>query len=293
MTNGLSESETVTPGQWQIGQPVAPMIIDLVAAQSEMPAIQKTGINPHFGHGYVQMHDLMAAVLPILNAHNIAVVQRPTVLDGRPALTTTLLHTSGETIETTMLLLAIKDDPQAQGSAITYARRYSLMAMLGLSADEDDDGQRASQAPRQQRAQPRQQAPSAPAARPPVCKTHGEAMRFDNKGKPPVWRCIDTACQLTIKADEWRAHLANEKKAGAPATNGTGPTITQPQSKKLHILLAKYETNDVRLALVDQKFPALKPGEDGKRHTSGLTKDEASKAIELLQRMETATEATT
>jgi hypothetical protein len=59
---------------------------------------------------------------------------------------------SGEQMEGTMLLQAAKNDPQGQGSAITYAKRYALMALCGLSADEDDDGNKASQPPRRRAA---------------------------------------------------------------------------------------------------------------------------------------------
>jgi hypothetical protein len=90
----------------------------------------------------------MSAVVPQLNECGLIVTQLPTAIlvDGRPspALRTRITHAeSGEHLEDVMLLMG-KEDPQGQGSAITYARRYSLMAMLGLVADEDDDGNKAS-----------------------------------------------------------------------------------------------------------------------------------------------------
>ena len=117
----------------------------LVKAQADMPALQRDKINPAFKSKYLSLESLLAEVLPVLNRHGLALVQFPWYLRAEdtfvPALRTTLIHgESGESIETTMLLLAAKTDPQGQGSAITYARRYSLMSMLGLSADEDDDG---------------------------------------------------------------------------------------------------------------------------------------------------------
>jgi hypothetical protein len=50
---------------------------------------------------------------------------------------------TGESVEDVMPLMLVKEDPQAQGSAITYARRYSLLTLLSLTADEDDDGEAA------------------------------------------------------------------------------------------------------------------------------------------------------
>lgn len=89
-------------------------------------------------------------MLPILSKNGIVLTQSPsfTQIENTlvPTLVTTIIHAdSGETTATEMLLMHAKDDPQGQGSAITYARRYSLLSILGLVADEDDDGNSASQ----------------------------------------------------------------------------------------------------------------------------------------------------
>ena len=118
------------------------MFADLLAAQKEMPALQKSGINPHFKNRYVPLEELLQTVLPILNAHGFILTQTPCISDGQPALKTELLHPSGGIVTGTMLLLCAKDDPQGQGSAITYARRYSLMSLMGLTADVDDDAEK-------------------------------------------------------------------------------------------------------------------------------------------------------
>lgn len=118
----------------------------LLAFQSDMPALQRDAINPHFRNRHVSLENLMGHVLPKLNAAGLVVMQMPTVsrepgVGSVPALRTTILHAeSGESIEDVMLLMPGKQDPQGQGSAITYARRYALMSALGLVADEDDDG---------------------------------------------------------------------------------------------------------------------------------------------------------
>ena len=64
------------------------------------------------------------------------------MIDGHPVMVTTLLHTSGQWIAGAFPLVAVKPDPQAMGSAITYMRRYSLAAMVGVLT-EDDDGEAA------------------------------------------------------------------------------------------------------------------------------------------------------
>jgi hypothetical protein len=117
----------------------------LLKVQAEAPKLQKDSINPHFGNRYIGLDSLMPQVLPILNKAGVLLVQAPTNIGGLPGLTTKLVHVdSGETVEDTMPLLLDKQNSQGLGSAITYARRYALMSILGLVADEDDDGHKAS-----------------------------------------------------------------------------------------------------------------------------------------------------
>lgn len=127
----------------------------LVAAQAEFGAVPKGSVNPFFKSKYAALPDVVAHATPILSKHGLAVSQ---FIDGEylggDALVTYLLHTSGQYISHVMKLHLPKDDPQGQGSAVTYARRYAYMAALGLVADEDDDGQRASTPTNVNRAKP-------------------------------------------------------------------------------------------------------------------------------------------
>lgn len=124
----------------------------LLAVQQAAPKLQKDAINPHFKNKYVSLDKLMDAVLPVLNEHKLAWVTLPDAdSEGRPVLRYRLIHTpTVETLEGSMPLLLTKQDPQGQGSAITYARRYSLMAVLGLVANTDDDARAASRSNRRQ-----------------------------------------------------------------------------------------------------------------------------------------------
>jgi hypothetical protein len=120
----------------------------LLAFQKDAPALQKDAVNPHFKNDYISLDALMDAVLPVLNKHDLVVIQSPSYISSSegtvPSLHTIIQHApSGEKIEDSMPLFLSKNDPQGQGSAITYARRYSLMAILGLVADNDDDGEAA------------------------------------------------------------------------------------------------------------------------------------------------------
>lgn len=118
----------------------------LLAAQREMPGLQKNAINPHFKSSYISLESLMEQVLPVLHKHGFVLLQSPVALpDNEPGLMTTLLHVeTGEGFGGTMPLMVDKQNPQGQGSAITYARRYALMSLLALVADTDDDANAAS-----------------------------------------------------------------------------------------------------------------------------------------------------
>ena len=129
----------------------------LVAIQAEVPAIPKDASNPFFKSKYADLPAVMETAQPIVTKHGIAVSQDPDFDGTNDLLTTTLMHTSGQWKSSTMRLHLPKPDPQGQGSALTYARRYAYMAALGLVADEDDDGNAASK-PRRRSA-----APSMPA----------------------------------------------------------------------------------------------------------------------------------
>lgn len=121
----------------------------LLTVQKKAPKLEKDSKNPHFGNTYASLEAIVEAVLPLLNANDILLVQAPTsitlVAEVIPALRTTLTHVpSGEKEEAIAPLVLDKQTPQGQGSGITYMRRYALVSMLGLIADEDDDGNAAS-----------------------------------------------------------------------------------------------------------------------------------------------------
>lgn len=111
----------------------------LLAAQREIEGVSKDATNPHFGSKFADLTSVIEATVPILNKHGIVVIQLPTPgPDGTLALTTLLLHESGESINGTAVVPLAKQDPQAYGSAMTYARRYSLGAAVALKFLDDD-----------------------------------------------------------------------------------------------------------------------------------------------------------
>lgn len=117
----------------------------LVKAQSEMSNPKKTSTNPYFKSKYSDLNSVREAVIPILNANGISVLQPMVHIEGKNFIKTVLIHESGEMLESfTEIVYAKQNDAQAQGSGITYARRYGLQSMACVGAD-DDDGNAASQ----------------------------------------------------------------------------------------------------------------------------------------------------
>lgn len=113
----------------------------LVSAQAEFTTVPFDKKNPHFGNQYASLSATQEMVRPILGKHNLAIVQSIESVDNVYHLETRLIHSSGEFIGSYLRLLIGKQDMQGLGSAITYAKRYSLQTMLGISGDEDDDAQ--------------------------------------------------------------------------------------------------------------------------------------------------------
>ena len=103
-------------------------------------SVPKTASNPFFKSKFADLWTIKSQCDPVLNGLGLVVTQFPGMGDvGQSTLITRLAHTSGEWMEAEMPLLLPKESPQGQGSAITYARRYSYTAILGIVADPDDD----------------------------------------------------------------------------------------------------------------------------------------------------------
>lgn len=118
-----------------------------IEAQKEMVNAIKDSNNPYYKSKYADLNSVREACIPSLNKFNIAVLQPTISIDGKNYVKTILLHESGETIESlTEILFSKQGDPQAQGSGITYARRYGLQSLVCIGA-EDDDGNVASGLP--------------------------------------------------------------------------------------------------------------------------------------------------
>lgn len=120
-----------------------PSIADLAAAlckaQAQMEGAKKDANNPHFKSKYADLASVWDAIRGPLTSNGLSVVQLLRSTQNGVAVETILMHASGQQISDVFAVPASKNDAQGYGSAATYARRYALMAMVGV-APEDDDG---------------------------------------------------------------------------------------------------------------------------------------------------------
>jgi hypothetical protein len=126
----------------------------LAKAQAEIQPAIKDSINPYFKSKYADLASVWSACKDALTKNGLAVLQTMDNKEGQLVLFTTLVHASGQWMRSCLPVLSAKQDAQSIGSAITYMRRYSLAAMVGVTTDEDDDGNAASQNSSQSKSEP-------------------------------------------------------------------------------------------------------------------------------------------
>ncbi len=115
----------------------------LLEAQKNMPPMEKDAQNPHYKTAFTSLDYIVTHARPVWVAAGLSVTQWPSfdAVSGRHTLTTKVMDaSSGEAMEEEMLLNIGKDDMQALGAAITYARRYALSSIFALATETDDDG---------------------------------------------------------------------------------------------------------------------------------------------------------
>ena len=125
----------------QRSEEIAKLATALAKAQGAIEDAEKDSLNPHFKARYADLAAVRRAVRKPLADNAISVIQLPRSNGDYVEVETILLHESGEFIgETLTVPLAVKT-PQGLGSALSYARRYSLMSILGVAASDDDDAE--------------------------------------------------------------------------------------------------------------------------------------------------------
>lgn len=118
----------------------------LLKVQKEIKPAIKSAENPHFKSKYADLASVVEVSRKLLTSNGLVVTQHPSVMEGNLYLITRLTHESGQWFSSLYPVNPTKPDPQAMGSALTYARRYSYSALVGIVTD-DDDGNAASEKP--------------------------------------------------------------------------------------------------------------------------------------------------
>ena len=192
----------------------------LAKAQTEMGPALKQSNNPAFRSKYADLGNVIDACLPALNSNGIAVIQPIGEDDMGRFVKTVLVHSSGETLECRVPLIIGKNDMQGFGSAVTYARRYGLMAMAGIAPEDDDGNAAVAAAPKREepkREQPRQESIADDMA---AFSSLVDATVFAIGKQPTVaalksyWQTLDFALQADGKViaakDKRKADLTRE-----------------------------------------------------------------------------------
>ena len=139
-----------TTASWQdiVGNGKAKLAKALAMAQAECQNVTMNKVNPHFRSKYADLAAVRDAIVPIFNKHGISIIQAPHV-DSFAGfnLETRLIHESGEEMVWNFPLPSDVTKMQAVGSAISYARRYTLSAIACIASEEDDDGNAATANP--------------------------------------------------------------------------------------------------------------------------------------------------
>lgn len=115
----------------------------LAAVQAELEPVAKTStakIGDKYNYKYADLTCVLAAALPTLSKHGLSIIQTTAEAEAGIVVVTTLAHASGQWIRGRLAIRCSNSDAKAIGSAITYARRYAVSAIIGLSSEEDDDG---------------------------------------------------------------------------------------------------------------------------------------------------------
>lgn len=134
---------------------IANLSVAMAKAFPEIENAAKDKTNPHFRSKYADLGNVVDAVKPALQKHGLWFSQVSYDIENHAAIETVIIHTSGEWMSCGIVSVPVsKADAQGFGSALTYARRYSLSAAFGV-APEDDDGNKASASPPKPAAKPR------------------------------------------------------------------------------------------------------------------------------------------
>lgn len=181
---------------FQKSDSITKLIKAVFAVQAGLTPAIKGSRNPFFKSNYADLSACWEVVLPLLQANDLILMQIPGMVNNIPTLNTTLMHTSGEWISDETPLMMDKQNAQGFGSAVTYTRRYSMSALLGLLSADDDGAAASGTDVKATKASP-------PAKAPPVAKTAplppaaeaAKAAIKDDVATPAMWETIKKELQ--------------------------------------------------------------------------------------------------
>jgi hypothetical protein len=168
------ETGEVTAVSYRHSEQLDQLFAALCKAQAVFEAAEKSGDNPHFRSKYATLESALEATKKGRSENGLCVLQLPCNIQNAIGVTTLLGHSSGQWIESTIAIPPFKFDAQGAGSVVTYLRRYSLMAILGVAA-EDDDGEGAVAGAGERREPPRTVPPATRQAPKPAPPVHDDA----------------------------------------------------------------------------------------------------------------------
>jgi hypothetical protein len=230
-------------------------------AQVKQPA--KNAKNPHFGNRYADLNAVIETASQPLADNGLSFMQTTRFSEGTLVLRTVVMHTSGEWVAGEYPVLPVKPDPQGYGSAMTYARRYSLSAALGLAADDDDDGNAGSGKPAT--------ASSSSSVKPPAVKTSAPAVKPAPPAKPVVAVAKPTPTASALAGDDLEDLDAAQAAATAADGNPSDFVVTIGKN------------NGKKLAEVSRKAIEWYANELSPTNDDGLKLQAAAKAFLALQ----------
>ena len=203
----------------------------LSKAQGSMSAAAMDGNNPHFRSRYATLTAVWDACRKPLADNGLAIVQAFRVDEnGMLLLVTKLVHTSGEWMVSEYPVTPTQNSPQGLGSAVTYARRYTLSSLVGVVADDDDDGNAASG----QQAPVRQTNSNGKPA--PVQVATGNGAPAAQNGNGPSEKQMKMLYALGIKLygkDHWDAKRAELVKAITKGRSDSAADMTKDEMSKI------------------------------------------------------------
>jgi hypothetical protein len=206
----------------------------LALAQAEVAGAVKDKVNPHLNSRYADLASVWDACRVPLTKNGLAVIQLPFADGPKVKLITRLVHKSGEWISSELTMVAVQNTPQGIGSAITYARRYALSAMVGVAPEEDDGTAASHRTPPTQAPSRLQQEPpppeEPPAGEPPHDPETGEV---EEPVEEPV---ILVRLRAALAA---KKILSKEQKAAATREIGKLSGAAKEQAAKLYNEVAK------------------------------------------------------